>query len=43
MKKVLLLGAILVLSTTALIGCGDVDELEKEGDFDEGQAIVQKL
>ncbi|ACB86273.1 hypothetical protein [Natranaerobius thermophilus] len=36
-KKVLILGAVVVLSLTALIGCGDVDELEKEEDFDESR------
>ncbi|WP_276206978.1 hypothetical protein [Natranaerobius trueperi] len=38
MKKVLILGAVVVLSLTALIGCGG-EEFDEE-EFDEGTAIV---
>ncbi len=43
MKKVLIMGAVVVLSLTALIGCGDVEELEEKEDMDEGMAVVQEL
>lgn len=41
MKKVLILGAVVVLTLTALMGCGDIEE--KEEDFEESAAVVQEL
>ncbi len=42
MKKVLILGAVVVLSLTALMGCGDIEEMDEE-EIDEAAAVVQEL
>ncbi len=42
-KKVLVLGAVVVLSLTALIGCGDVEDMEKEEDMEVQGAEVEVL
>ena len=40
MKKVFILGTVIVLTLTALIGCGEVEEIEEE-ELETGTDIVK--